>query len=72
MEEHPSKPNTSRVFYACDVMMKGNVPRPIMNYISKSALKSATGWVKKESEKLPDALIPAEFASKRDSAFQKQ
>jgi hypothetical protein len=34
-----------------DIKMKGVVPGPIMNYISKAALKQATSWVKKESEK---------------------
>jgi hypothetical protein len=29
-----------------------------MNYLSRSALKTATGWVKKESEKEPDNAIP--------------
>ena len=41
----------TRVYYACDIKLHGGVPKPILNYISKSALKQATGWVKKESEK---------------------
>jgi hypothetical protein len=45
----------SRVFYACDIKTKGSVPGPILNYISKQALKSATSWVKKESEAMPEA-----------------
>eukprot|EP00980_Cylindrotheca_fusiformis_P004682 scaffold992_cov116-Cylindrotheca_fusiformis.AAC.17 len=50
LEEHPEKPGCTRVFYACDVMLKGAVPKPIVNYLSNSALRTATGWVKKESE----------------------
>jgi len=44
----------SRVFYACDVQMGGPIPKPLMNYIGKSALKQATSWVKRESEASPD------------------
>lgn len=40
----------TRVFYACDISLKGSVPGPVMNYLSKAALKSATSWVKKQSE----------------------
>lgn len=61
--KHPTKANCSRVFYACDVKMKGSVPGPILNQISKAALKQATGWVKKESEKVP---IPAKEGSEAD------
>jgi len=51
VEDHPTQQGATRVFYACDVKLHGSVPGPVLNYISKSALKSATGWVKKESEK---------------------
>lgn len=51
VEDHPTRPGTSRVFYACDIKMRGSVPGPVLNYISKKALQQATGWVKKESEK---------------------
>ena len=61
VEEHPSNPQASRVFYACDVKMSSAVPGPILNYLSKQALKQATGWVKKESEKKPEARPPAEY-----------
>jgi hypothetical protein len=63
VEQHPEKPDWTRVFYACDVKLKGAVPKPIANYLSKSALKTATGWVKKESEKNPAGKIPREFES---------
>ena len=41
--------------------MRTSPPGPILNYISKSALKQATSWVKKESELEPKNLIPKEF-----------
>ena len=61
VEDHPTNPNACRVFYACDVKMKSAVPGPILNYLSKAALKQATGWVKKEAEKKPDARPSAEY-----------
>ena len=61
VEDHPSKPSACRVFYACDIKMKASVPGPILNYISKQALKQATGWVKKEAEKKPDETPAAEY-----------
>ena len=39
------------------------MPKPIMSFLSKAALKSATAWVKKESESHPDADIPEQFQS---------
>jgi hypothetical protein len=51
------------VFYACDIKTKGSVPGPVLNFISKSALKQATSWVKKESEAAPDATVQDKFAS---------
>jgi len=33
-----------------------------MNFLQKTALKQATGWVKKESESNPEADIPAQFS----------
>ena len=62
VEEHPKKPGHSRVFYACDLKFKNSLPGPIMNFLQKTALKQATGWVKKESEGNPAAEIPQEFA----------
>lgn len=61
VEEHPSKPGCSRVFYACDLKVKNPLPKPIMSFLQKTALKQATAWVKKESEKNPCALIPKKF-----------
>jgi len=62
VEEHPKKPGHSRVFYACDLKFKNSLPGPIMNFLQKTALKQATGWVKKESESNPEADIPAQFS----------
>jgi len=44
----------SRVWYACDIRLKGNVPRPILNYLSKAALQTATAWVKRHAEMHPN------------------
>lgn len=63
LENHPSKPGCTRVFYACDLKLKNSVPGPVMNFLSKTALKTATGWVKKESEAKPEAVIPGEFVT---------
>ncbi|GMI50593.1 hypothetical protein TeGR_g1257, partial [Tetraparma gracilis] len=44
-------PSRTRVFYAADLKLRGAVPGPIMNFLSKVALKESTTWVKKQSEK---------------------
>ncbi len=44
-------PSKTRVFYAADLKLRGSVPGPVMNILSKKALKEATSWVKRESEK---------------------
>lgn len=61
VEDHPKRAGCSRVFYACDLKFKGGLPKPILNYLQKTALKAATSWVKKESEAHPDATIPTQF-----------
>jgi len=61
VEDHPNKPGCSRVFYALDLKFKNALPKPIMNYLQKTALKQATAWVKKESEGNPDAAFPEQF-----------
>ena len=63
LEDHPTKPDCTRVFYACDIKLMGGVPKPVVNFLSKSALKTATGWVKKESEKAPQGKIPSQLSS---------
>jgi hypothetical protein len=71
--DHPSgQRNACRVFYACDIKMKGSVPAPILNYISKAALKQATAWVKRESEAHPDATIPSEYATPKTIHKEKE
>lgn len=45
--------------------MKGTVPGPILNYISKQALKQATAWVKRESEANPNNTIPSIYSNKK-------
>ena len=70
LEEHPSKPDCTRVFYACDVKLKGAVPGPVVNYISKSALKTATGWVKKESESNPSDKVNLAFVAKKTAEVE--
>jgi hypothetical protein len=63
---HPSKGDTwSRVFYACDIQMKGHVPKPIFNYVSKAALKQATSWVKRESEDHPELVVSKVYGGDR-------
>lgn len=57
----PLSSSRSRVYYACDISMKGAVPGPIINYISKAALKQATAWVKKESEANTEKTILAQY-----------
>lgn len=61
VEDHPRNPQQSRVFYACDIKFKRAVPGPVMNFLTKSALKQATGWVKRESEAKPEGAVPAIF-----------
>jgi len=61
VEDHPSKPGCTRLFYACDIKLAGAVPKPIVNILSKSALKTATSWVKKNSEKMPSLKVPRAF-----------
>jgi hypothetical protein len=57
------KQGCSRVYYACDIKLSSAVPGPVLNFISKSALKQATAWVKKESESEPTGTIPDEYAA---------
>lgn len=61
VEDHPSKPGCSRVFYACDLKFKNALPKPIMNFLQKTALKQATTWVKKESEGNPEDQISSQY-----------
>ena len=60
------------MFYACDIKTRGSVPGPVLNFISKSALKQATSWVKKESEAAPNSQIPDQFASDKAKVIEKE
>lgn len=64
---HPTKPDCTRVFYACDIKMAGSVPKPVINFLGKVALKQATAWVKKESESNPNTPLPKAFSSVKDA-----
>lgn len=63
-----NQPACSRVYYACDIQMKGKVPGPVLNYISKAALKQATAWVKKESEAHPEKTIQTVYGGGSSSS----
>lgn len=63
VEDHPNKPGCCRVFYACDMIVKKCVPRPIVHFMTRKATKLATGWVKRMSEKNPGLSIPLEIQS---------
>jgi len=39
----------SRVFYSCECKLRGWVPSPVYNLMTKEALRKATTWVAKES-----------------------
>ena len=65
--DHPTKPDCTRVFYACDIKMAGAVPKPVINFIGKVALKQATSWVKKESESNLEGPLPPAFVGEKDT-----
>lgn len=52
--------------------MKGHVPGPILNYISKAALKQATAWVKKESEAHPGLTVSAMYGGDKMAKQKKR
>lgn len=47
----PTGRATSRVFYSCECKLRGWVPPPVYNLLTKEALSKATGWVERESVK---------------------
>jgi hypothetical protein len=67
LEAHPEKPDCTRVFYACDIKLRGAIPKPVVNDLSKSALRTATGWVKKESEIQSEVAVEEESTSSGSS-----
>jgi hypothetical protein len=68
LEAHPENPDCTRVFYACDIKLRGAIPKPVVNYLSKSALRTATGWVKKESEIQSRVAVEEESSSGSSSS----
>mmetsp|Transcript_20409 Transcript_20409/g.42567 ORF Transcript_20409/g.42567 Transcript_20409/m.42567 type:complete len:291 (-) Transcript_20409:46-918(-) len=56
----------SRVYYSVEVSMFDWVPNIVMDILSKKALTEATGWVKKEAEKVAKAS-PAPGDGKKGS-----
>jgi len=64
VEDHPTNIGCSRLFYACDIKFKSPVPSPIINFVTKKALKQATSWVKKESEEQQDPENASESEEK--------
>jgi len=47
----PSGRASSRVYYSCECKLRGWVPGPVYNVLTKEALSKATTWVSKESVK---------------------
>ena len=47
----PTGPASCRVFYSCEVKLRGWVPGPVYNVLTKQALKQATTWVSTEATK---------------------
>ena len=47
----PTGPASCRVFYSCEVKLRGWVPGPVYNVLTKQALKQATTWVSSEATK---------------------
>lgn len=47
----PTGPASCRVFYSCECKLRGWVPGPVYNVLTKKALKQATTWVSTEALK---------------------
>jgi len=47
----PAGRTASRVYYSCECKLRGWVPGPVYNVLTKEALSKATTWVQKESVK---------------------
>lgn len=47
----PTGPTSCRVFYSCECKLRGWVPGPVYNVLTKQALKQATTWVSSEATK---------------------
>ena len=64
----PKGRNKCRVFYSCECKLRGWVPGPVYNLLTKEAVKKATTWVEREAvkefrasraPKLPKLSLPA-------------
>lgn len=47
----PTGRSSCRVFYSCECKLRGWVPGPVYNMLTKEALKKATTWVEREAVK---------------------
>jgi len=47
----PTSPTSCRIFYSCECKLRGWVPGPVYNVLTKQALKQATTWVSAEATK---------------------
>jgi len=56
---HPDDPARSRIFYSIDVRTRGWMPGFVRKMVSDSGLRSATAWIKLESEALQKQLAEA-------------
>lgn len=50
LEPHPDKPGWTRLYYSVDFQVKQWVPQFVQDMVAKRGLKTATEWVKRESE----------------------
>jgi len=63
LEEHPTKPGWTRVYYQCDLKLWGYAPKIVKTLLTSKGLSSSIGWVKRESEKrAPKMAGTAAFA----------
>jgi len=60
LEDHPNKQGCTRVFYGCDLKLRNAVPGAVMDILTKKALRDATAWVKKESERGDPTAVPSD------------
>lgn len=52
VEAHPETEGWSRLYYSVDVQVKDSFPKFIQEIATKTGLKEATSWVKREAEAL--------------------
>jgi len=59
LEEHPTKPGWTRVYYQCDLKLWGYAPKIVKTLLTSKGLSSAIAWVKRESEKRAPKTVAA-------------